>query len=579
MSYDEEKDSFIIDHESPFVSQSFLSYMQPFFYHKELTIEETISEWQNFGDIYQNVKSLSEDNVVFTVEMEKELDNYYKDHPKLSQLYFDKKVELNIRNQQTGAEQPKEPLILKDFQMPDREFFEKAKAICEYTSLNSLRMTYAGYNNFPEKEQTNGIEKTLVEFYSFLRKSITEALVKNDIGLGVLNINIIDSPHFNLKTQTPRGGSFISSLNSIEINHINEYKMMSADIFLHEYTHFLEERYYSVFQSDMIKSGKESLLYKNIDYYRINDTLNELTDYDFFFSSFNGTGKNNKLYQIFNATFFEQHADFIRDYDESIYLNITGQNLNRTEMRQDLLSRNYKSLFEPVSKLIENDMLQNTTADNFINQNEDFLNDFISSLRYHIFNIDDLLNNHDNYFTKFISLHKYMKYKLDPTYINPEINEEKFLHSLFIAMIEVDRQIGEKLDAEGSSASTPLYERVHDYYPTVDLFIPEENFRKEALYILVEGHRRKLDVNYFTLPCELLAYSMTNDYDKKPQYIKEANQKFYNKYINYIAEKLPFEIRSFDKDIINNLNILSEKQLLTDNVQTIQPAKVVAPSI
>lgn len=578
MSYEEEKKPFIINQKNSFVSEFFLSYMQPFFYHKELTIEETMSEWQSFGNIYQTIKSLSHNNVISSLKMEKELDEYYRGHPKLSKLYFDRKIELNIREQQIfGDKNLRNNVVLKDFQMPDREFFETAKAICEYASLNSLRMTYTGYNCFSEEGQKEGIKERLTEFYSMIRESISHALVQNNVGLGVLNINIIDSEHSDSIEQKKRAGNFIPSLKTIEIN-IDKRKIEYRDIFLHEYTHFLEAKYCSIFESDMKKSDHESLLYKNFNHYDVNATLNKLTHYDFFFSSFNDTSRNNKLYQIFNTVFYEQHADFIKDYEASIYLNITGKNLNRPEMKQELLSINYKILFEPVSILIEKGIIQNTTADNFIKTNEDFLNDFISSLRYHIFNIDNLLNNHDNCFTKFISLQKYMKYKLESTHINPKITEEKSLHSLFIAMIEMDRKIGKQLDAEGSNASTPLYERVHNYYPTVDFFIPIEDFREEALYILVEGRKRNLDVNYFTLPGELLAYSMTNDYDKKPEYIKEANKKFYNKYINYIAEKMPFEVHNFDQNIINNLNILAEKQLLTDNVQAIQPVKLIAAS-
>lgn len=172
-----------------------------------------------------------------------------------------------------------------------------------------------------------------------------------------------------------------------------------------------------------------------------------------------------------------------------------------------------------------------------------------------------------------------MKYQLDLTYINPEITQEKALHSLFIAMIELDRKIGERLDAEGNDAATPMCERIHDYYPTVDLFIPKGDFREETISIIQRGYSRNLDLKYVTLPGELLAYSMTENYDQKPQYIKEANKKFYNKYINYIAEKMPYEVRNFDQNIINNLNILIEKKLLTDNVQTIQPAKLITASI
>lgn len=565
---------FIISPNDSFVTDFFFSILQPPFYHQSMTIEESIEEWRVFGAIYEKIKKLSSPESFDFCQMEKELDRYYLDNPKFIDLYEQRKKELNTRNQHNQTEKTvKTPQLLKEFHMPDYESFEIAKAIGSYFSFLSINATYTGYNRFSQEEQRKNIKECLINFYFEMSQSVEHVLKKTNIGMNKLGIRLTDSQHSEIESHRKKEGNFIYSLNVIEINNVqNKNSYMTT--FLHEYTHFIDFMYYDIFENNECITNGSSHIFTNMHYFDVNEKLN----FGFVFSSGNGFYRNNKLYQVFNPAFHEKHADFINDYEESIYLNLTGKKLNRLKMHEKILQLDFDCLFKPVSKLINDGIIINTTAANFITQNKLYLSDFISSLVYKTEEINELLENKNDSFMQFISLDKYMKHKLSIENINTEISKDKFMHKLFIEMIMNDREIAQQLDDTNSDDYTPLVDRVYHIYPTVNLHIPDIEILDIPFNLIYNIRKINKFLDYLHLPGELLAFFMTNKYDSKPEYIKEANSQFYQKYMQYISDHTFYEANTFDNNIIQKLNILKDKKAIEEKVDDIKSTKVINSS-
>lgn len=570
--------TYVFRHRDPFILDFFLSYIQPPFYHRDMTLKETLKEWEAFGKIYEDTL-LKWHKTVFTfAEMEKKLDAYYEANPKFSYLYFQRKSELNLKNQYNIIRGNVNENKLLKFQMPDLDNFKIAKGIGDYFCLKSIATTYTGYNNFVAEQQNEGLKNRLVQLYSAILEFSEQCTNHRNIGFNKLNINLREDINTDTNLVLPGAEfstnfSYTNKNHSIEINHCQNWNSYFTDLFAHEYTHFLENEYYQVFKNQQVESNKDEIF--NDNFFKINETLNLLSAGNFNFSSYKGTYYNNKLYRIHNSDFNETHSDFITDYEDIIYLNITGKKLNREQMQTTVFKQDIELLKEPILQLISQKIIINTTAEKFIEQNINYLSDFISSLSYAIYDIDNLMTNKDDCFTKFISIDKYMKHSLNLNHINTDIGKEKMLHQLFIVMVNNDRAVCVLPDEANMLDSPPLSKRVFNSYPNIGLYIPRNDFLPEIDFLANNIQNHETGLTYFSLPGEMLAYSMTGNYALKPEHVKTENAKFYQKYRTYICDNVPHKITKFDHNIIEKLNILRDKKSIEEKTHNIHSSNTI----
>lgn len=552
----------IKNQDNSFIKDFFLHYMQPFFYNSKLTLEETIEEWRIFGQLYEKVR-LSEKEIKQTnfSLLENEIDSYYSQNEKNKEYYRHRKHNLKISAQLSKSYESPTPDIFynKPFQMPDIEIFKKAEAIGRCFSLASLSATYTGFQNEiynTEDAQNKRIDDVLSKFYNLLSTLSEEYIKTNNIAFDFLHLNLVEDSHSNYSTINNTAAYYQNSLQSITIYDITK-KENILEVFLHEYTHFIDMTHYNVYQRN---KPHENDIQSGSNFREVNKMFN------LDFHHFKGRFRENELYQIKDNDYSNNNNEFIKDYNNIIHFNITGKKYDMVKSINDMQKIDYEILFKPVEELIKNKLITNTTPRDFIEKNKNYLSDFISSIIYiqHVNKIEECLDLKDDTFSRIIELDKYMKHSFNEENIAPENSKINVLHNLFINIVNNEREIANELEKQGSDEETLCIQRIYNYYSTLGLYIPSETHLDNMFFIENFTRLTEHGLSYFLLPGEMLAYSMTHDLEKKPDYIKKENVKFYNKYVSFLANNIPHQIKEYDENIIKELNVLKEKVNIGD---------------
>jgi len=562
----------IKNHDNNFIKDFFIHYMQPAFYNTELTLEETIQEWRIFGQLYEESRLYKPEikKTNFSL-LEHKLDDYYSQNQEHAEHYRYRKYKLkSLMTSSSDYEYDDIRFVYNQpFKMPDIEIFKKAEAIGRYFSLASLSSTYTDFQtDAPDIDPDQQMNNLLSKFYNLLSTMSEQYAQNNDIGFNFLHCQFIGTSHSMVDSVDNSAAHYHHSTRSITLYNIDQ-KNDLLETFLHEYTHFIDKQHYSISQQINLQNESNSSISEHSG--KIEDIFNLR------FSPYPGRFRNNELYQIKDKDYYCVHEEFIQDYNNIIYFNLTGNQYNALKSYNEMQAVDYQILFEPVSNLIANQLIVNTDTRQFIEKNKDYLSDFISSIRYILEadKVEACLNLEDDTFSEIISLDQHMKHTFNEENLSSETDKVKVLQNIFISIVEQDRKISDEFELQDVDSQAPCVKRIYDYYSTIGLYIPANTHLSNMLFFNQFIDMPQAGLNYFSLPGEMLAYALTYNLEEKPDYIKKENAKFYQKYIDFLAKNIPHEIKSFDSRIMENFDILKNQKIIHESTQFINEKKQV----
>jgi len=528
----------ILDPNNIYILDCFLTEIQPPFYDINLKLQTTISEWTVFEKAYEYVRLsiLTEDYSLSCLE--EYFDRYYKMQPEFyRKRYIARKNALILQSNDKKykvLKKSSKPFSLEPFIIPDTKYFLQARAICQHFCIASFCSTYTQYDY--EQKKTK-LPRIYTNLFNILNSFSYEYNTNNCIGFNWLNIKIFDS------NNVPLLGTYFHYLKSICFYNFFEFEQEIYSTFVHEYSHLIDEQHFSIF------AKKKMFNESSIDLFSFSEIPSPYYD-DSIYS-------NNELYQIKNHLYHSTHSEFIKDRNEITYLNLVGKKLHLGKNLKTRKKIDFSLLYGPVSELIKEGIIIDTTIKKFITNHFDYLSDFISSFRYML----DLSIMKECYvfekgvFSQFLAYDVLMKHSLSLDNIKPEITKENFLHMLLLKIVHENARNTKELK---KGESTILNSRLYHYISTIDLYILPGKYLDYMKEIYFLTCRKKEGLRFYSLPGEMLAYSLSTQMYKKSKRIIKHNAEFFNKYISYIYQHSFIKNKSIDYDI----NILYELEEL-----------------
>lgn len=497
----------ILDPNNIYTLNCFLTEIQPPFYDINLEFETTIYEWTVFAKAYEYVRLsiLTEDYSLSCLE--EYFDRYYKmQHEFYRQRYIERKNALMLQSDDKEYKSLKtinKPFMLEPFIIPDTKYFLQARAICQHFCIASFCCTYTEYDYEQKKTKLPRIYTSL---FNILDSFSNEYNTNNCIGFNWLNIKIFDSSNI------PLCGTYFHYLKSICFYNFFKFKQELYSTFIHEYIHLIDEQHFSIF------AKKKTFSKSSMDLFSFSEIPSPYYDGSIY--------SNNELYQIKNHLYHSTHSEFIKDCKEITYLNLVGKKLNSKKNLKIRKKIDFSLLNGPVSELIKEGIIVNTTTKKFINNHFDYLSDFISSLRYML----DLSITKECYvfekgvFSQFLAYDVLMKHSLSLDNIKSEITKEKFLHILLMKIVHENARNTKELK---KGESTILNKRLYHYLSAIDLYILSGKYLDYMKEFYLLTCRKKKGLRYYSLPGEILAYSLSTKMSTKSKSIMKHNVRFF----------------------------------------------------